>query len=90
MKPATARWMIENATATIQDFALYLHGEVREILRPYSNGVIDQQDAAAQHYREDQAQAERARKGNIAALQERVWGRRTLPEAFSDFMELRQ
>jgi len=90
VKPATARWMIGNASDTIQQLAPYLHGEVREILRPHSNGIIDQQDAAARQYREEQAEAERTRKGNIAALQDRLLGRRTLAEAFSDFVELRQ
>jgi len=91
MKPATARWLIENRAAdTIESLAPYLHGEVREILRCHSNGIIDHQDAAARRYREEQAEAERTRKSNIAALQERLLGRRTLAEAFSDFVELRQ
>ena len=63
MKPATARWLIENRAADmIQSLAPYLHGEVREILRSHSNGIIDEQDAAARRYREEQAEAERTRK----------------------------
>jgi hypothetical protein len=91
IKPATARWLIENrAAGTIQSLAPYLDGEVREILRSHSNGIIDHQDAAAQRYREEQAEADRTRKSNIAALRERLLGRTTLAEALSDFVELRQ
>jgi hypothetical protein len=91
VKPATARWLIENeATNMIQNLAPYLRGEVRELLRPHSNGIIDEQDAASRRYWEEQAAEERTRKNSIALVQERLQGRTTLQEALTDFVELRQ
>lgn len=90
MRPKTAQWLIErNATAIIQQLAPYLQGEVREILRPHSEGIIDHQDAAARDYREKQAEMERNRKNDIVALQDRLQGRRKFEEALIDFIELR-
>jgi len=91
IKPATARWLIEHEAATIiQNLAPYLHGEVRELLRPHSNGIIDEQDAAARRYREEQAEEERTRKTAIALVQERLPTRGTLQDALTDFVELRK
>jgi hypothetical protein len=91
MRPPTARWLIEHEAFTmIENLAPYLHGEVRELLRPHSNGVIDAQDAAAQRYREEQFESELARKTSIVLVQERLLTRRTLTEALVDFVELQQ
>lgn len=90
MRPQNARWLIEeNATALIQRLAYYVQGEVREILRHYSQGVIDEQDAAARRHREESAEADRNRKSDIAALQDRLRGREKFAEAWIDFVELR-
>lgn len=88
MTPITAQWMVENAPGCIEQLAIYVRGEVREILRPHSNGIIDHQDAAAQRYWAEQAEIERQRKDSITALQERLVSRRTLADAFADFVEL--
>ena len=89
IKPPTARWLIEREAATIiQNLAPYLHGEIRELLRPHSNGIIDEQDAAAQRYREEQAEEERTRKTAITFVQERLPTRGTLQNALTDFVEL--
>lgn len=91
IKPATARWLIEKeATNMIQNLAPYLYGEVRELLRPHSNGFIDEQDAASRRHWEEQAEAERMRKTSIALLQDRLQARAALQEAISDFIELQQ
>jgi hypothetical protein len=74
----------------IENLAPYLHGEVRELLRPHSNGGIDAQDVAAQRYGEEQLETERARKTSIVLAQERLLTRRTLHDALPDFVELRQ
>lgn len=89
MKPDTARWLIDNAPSMIEQLAPYVYGEVREILRPHANGIIDQQDAAARRYREEQSEIERQKKSSITALQERLISRRTLGDAFADLVELR-
>jgi hypothetical protein len=87
----TARWLIErNAAAIIEQLAPYLQGEVREILRPHSNGIIDHQDAGARRYREEAAAAEQNKESYIAALQDRLRGRANFEEALTDFVELRQ
>lgn len=91
MRPDTARWLIEtNSDEIIQQLAPYVQGEVREILRPHSNGVIDAQDAAAQQYREEMAATERNRKDDLAALQDDLHRRTNLAEALTDFVRLRQ
>lgn len=89
MRPATAAWLIENREMEIiQQLAPYLQGEVRELLRPHSDGIIDEQDAAALQYRNEEAEAERAKRNGIAIVQDRLLSRRTLNEALSDFSEL--
>jgi hypothetical protein len=89
IKPETARWLVErNATALIKRMAGYLRGEVREILRPDSDGVIDAQDAEARAYHEEDARERQARKTEIQALQERLFSERELLPALRDFAEL--
>jgi hypothetical protein len=89
MRPQTARWLVEtNATALIKRMAAYVHGEVREILRPHSEGVIDAQDAQARAYREEDARERQARKTEIQALQERLLSESELLKALQDFAEL--
>jgi hypothetical protein len=89
IKPPTARWLIEHEAATIiQNLAPYLHGEIRQLLRPHSNGIIDEQDAAARRYTEEQAEEERTRKTAITLVQERLPTRGTLQNALTDFVEL--
>ena len=91
IKPPTARWLIEHeATTIIQNLAPYLHGEVRELLRPHSNGTIDEQDAAALRYREEQAEEELTRTTAIALVQERLPTRGTLQDALADFIEMEE
>ena len=91
IKPAAARWLIENeATNMIENLAPYLRGQVRELLRPHSNGIIDEQDAASRRYWEEEAVDERTRKNSVALIQERLQGRTTLQEALTDFVELRE
>jgi hypothetical protein len=87
----TARWLVEHESFTvIENLAPYLHGEVRELLRPHSTGIIDAQDAAAQRYREEQLETERARKTSTVLVQERLFTRKALQEALLDFVELRE
>ena len=87
----TARWLIEHDALTlIENLAPYLQGEVRELLRPHSNGAIDAQDAAANRYLEEQRETELARKTSIALVQERLLSRQTLADALVDFFELQR
>jgi len=89
MKPQTAQWLVErNATVLIKRMAGYLHGEVREILRPHSDGLIDAQDAQARVYREEDARERHARKTEIQALQERLLSETELLKALHDFATL--
>lgn len=91
IKPPTAGWLIElEATTMIQNLAPYLYGDVRELLRPHSKGIIDEQDAAARRHRDKQAEAERTRKSSIALVQERLQTRGTLQDALADLVELRE
>jgi hypothetical protein len=91
MKPPAARWLIEHeATTIIQSLSPYLRGEVRELLRDHSNGIIDEQDVAARQYWEEQSEAELTRKTSIVLVQERLPTRTTLHDALTDFVELRE
>jgi hypothetical protein len=89
MTIASARWLIDNnAMNIIQSLAGHLQGQLREILRPHSNGVIDAQDEAARAYRQaDRAHAE-SEKDRISALQDRLLNRNELDDVLSDLSEL--
>lgn len=91
IQPDTARWLIaERATWLIKELAGYLQGEVRDILRDHSDGVIDAQEEAARNYRRGEEERERTRKSKIAELQARLLTRRELNEALGDFAELQK
>ena len=89
MKPETAQWIVDTgATPLIKRMAGYLRGELREILRPHSDGLIDAQDAQAQAYRDEDARERQTRKSEIERLQERLVSETGLLKALQDFAEL--
>jgi hypothetical protein len=89
MKPQTAQWLIDKgATGLIQELAPYCRGEIREMLRAHSGGVIDGEDVAVKAYREEQFQKEESRSRHIAALQSGLLSRTSLDDALNDFCEL--
>lgn len=89
MTVSSAWWLIDNnAINIIQSLAGHLQGQVREILRPHSNGVIDAQDEAARAYREADKAREESEKDRISSLQDRLLHRHTLDDVLSDFAEL--
>lgn len=87
----TAEWLIEKkATPLIKQLAPYLRGQVREILRPHSEGIIDAQDVGTKAYVEEEALKKESRNREIAALHERLLSRTIINEALTDFSILRE
>jgi hypothetical protein len=91
MKPQTAQWLIDiGATRLIQELAPYCRGNIREILRPHSGGVIDVQDAKAKAYRDEESRQEESRTRHIKIVQARLLSRTSLNEALEDLWELKE
>lgn len=89
MTPETAQWLIDNrATALIQQLAGYLRAPVRDLLRPYSNGLIDAQEENARAYAAERAAKENARKEEIALVQERISTTKDFRQKLNDFYHL--
>jgi len=91
MTRETAQWLVDNGvTELIKELAPYCHGEIRELFRPYSAGVIDAQDANTKAYRAKESSQEESRKKYIKALQEKLLTRNSLNDALKDFWELKE
>jgi hypothetical protein len=91
MTRETAQWLIgKGATELIKELAPYCQGEIRELFRPHSAGVIDAQDAGAKAYRAEEFSKEESRKRYIKDLQERLVSRISLDDALKDFWELKE
>ncbi len=85
----SAQWLVDhNAVEIVQALAGYLNGEIRELLRPYSAGVIDAQDQAARAYHANEREHQTAKKTRIEALQNRLITRDSLQNALADFNDL--
>jgi hypothetical protein len=87
----TAQWLVESAaTEIIKDLAPYVGGQVREVLRPHSGGVIDAQDENARQYAAERATAEQQKRTRIELLQQSLVRRGTLADALNDLLELQE
>ena len=85
----TAQWLIDNhATVLIKQFSGFLHGPVRDLLRPFSEGVIDQQEENSKKYAAEQAEKGGNRKQEIAMLKERLSSSRDFSQTLSAFYQL--
>jgi len=91
MTPETASWLIhEQAFDLIRELAPYSHGKVREILRPYSGGVIEAQETQATAYRAEQFTQEESRLRRIRDLQGSLLTRASLNDALKDLWALKE
>jgi len=74
MTRETAQWLVDKgATELIKELAPYCRGEIRELFRPHSGGVIDAQDAGAKAYRaEESSQESREKNTSRISRQTRV------------------
>jgi hypothetical protein len=91
MTPKTAQWLIDQqANALIRELAPYCYGDIREMLRPYSEGIIDAQDAQGTAYREEEAKREESRVRHISSLQASLLSRTSLNDALKDLWELKE
>jgi hypothetical protein len=85
----TGQWLIDNhATPIIIQFSPYLHGPVRDLLRPFSEGLIDAQEENARASAAEQAERENARTQEIAVIQERLWTGKDFRQSLNDFYHL--
>jgi hypothetical protein len=85
----TAQWLTENrATHIIEHLSPYVRGPVRDVLRPFSNGLIDTQETNAKFYETERAGKEKSYNQKIHQLQIKVLLEKTINEALRDFFEL--
>jgi hypothetical protein len=88
-RPATARWLIENdAIDTIKGLSPYLQGEVRDVLRPHSDGLIDQLEKNTMAYLAERAKEEDTQTRALALLQEELLEGRDFGQALDKFSAL--
>lgn len=91
LTPQTAQWLIDSgATEVIRSLAPYCHGEIREMFRPHSLGLIDAQDSSANAYREQESKEEESRTRHIRTLQERLLSLTSFDDALQTFSELKE
>lgn len=91
MTSKTAHWLVEqNAIPMIRELAPHCSGEIREIFRPHSGGIIHAQEERWKAYRVEKAQREDQRTRAIRLLQERLLSRNDLGEALGEFWELKE
>lgn len=89
MTTESAQWLVDhNAVNIIQALAGHLQGEIREMLRPHSVGLIDAQDEMARAYHENERRHQTAERTRIEALQNRLVTHRRLQDAVADFNDL--
>jgi len=89
MTTETAQWLIDNgATPLIQEMSPYLSGEPRELLRPFSGGLIDAQEQNARNYATQNAERENARTQEIAMVQERLCLGNDIRQVLGDYHHL--
>jgi gamma-glutamylcyclotransferase (GGCT)/AIG2-like uncharacterized protein YtfP len=85
----TGQWLIENqATELIKQFSPYLHGTIRDLLRPFSDGLIDAQEENARSYAAERTAKEDARNQQLALLQDRIATGREFLKTLNDFHQL--
>ncbi len=91
MTRETAQWLIEQeAFDLIRELSPYCYGDIREMFRRYSGGVIDAQDVNARAYRDEEAKREESRARRISTLQENLLQQASLNDALQIFWELKE
>lgn len=85
----TGQWLIDHgATELIKQLSPYLHGPIRDQLRPFSDGLIDLQEENARTYATERTEKENARNQQFAVLEERIGTRREFLQTLNDFHQL--
>ena len=89
MKPETAQWLIERgATTTIQELSRFSSRSIREILRPHSDGYIDEMEKNTIVYEIERTAEQDARKVQITLLQEQLLAEDDFGQALNIFHQL--
>ena len=85
----TAQWLTENrAIHIIEQLSPYVSGPVRDVLRPFSNGLIDTQETNSKFYEAERAEKEQSFNRKIHQLQIKLLLEKTINGALRDFFEL--
>lgn len=85
----TGSWLIDHgATELIKQLSPYLHGPIRDQLRPFSDGLIDLQEENARTYAAERTEKENARNQQLTVLQERIASGREFLQILNDFHQL--
>ncbi len=89
MTVETGQWLINRcAIELIKQFSPYIHGPVRDLLRPHSDGLIDLQEANAKAYAAERTEKENARNQQFVLLQEQIATSREFVKTLNNFHQL--
>jgi hypothetical protein len=89
MTTETGQWLIDHhATELIKQFSPFIHGPVRDLLRPHSEGLIDLQEDKAKAYAAERSEKENARNQQLALLQEQIANGRDFVKTLNSFSQL--
>ncbi len=89
MTVETGQWLIDHrATELIKQLSPYIHGPIRDLLRPFSDGLIDLQEENARTYAAERTEKENDRNRQLALLQERIATGREFLKTLDDFHHL--
>jgi hypothetical protein len=85
----TGQWLIEHhATELIKQFSPFIHGPVRDLLRPHSEGLIDLQEENSKKYAAERTENENARNQQLASLQGQIATGRDFVKTINNFYQL--
>jgi hypothetical protein len=89
MTVETGQWLIDHrATELIKQFSPFIHGSVRDLLRPHSDGLIDLQEDNARVYAAERTERENDRNQQVALLQEQIATGRDFIKTLNSFYQL--
>jgi hypothetical protein len=85
----TAQWLISNhQTSLIKQFSRFLAEPIRDLLRPFSEGVIDAQEENARTYVADRIESENIRNQEIAVRKDKLSTSRDFRQMLNEFYRL--
>lgn len=85
----TGQWLINHgATELIKQFSPFIHGPVRDLLRPHSEGLIGLQEDNAEAYAAERTEKENARNQQLSSLQEQIATGRDFVKTLNSFYQL--
>jgi hypothetical protein len=90
MSPDTAHWLgSQKATRLIDSLSVYVQGEVRQALAPFTGSVIQAQDEYAGRYRAEEHQRQQAAEALIADQQRNISSSREFGAVIRELIDLK-